>query len=101
MALIKNYEVILKGDRGNSLSVKQLEGQKLIILLCQNERPEYALVNGNCIATNMIAAIKEIPPAFTWKNGKLESIDEIRELTDEEKRVEAIFNSIQGKKLLN
>ena len=101
MPIIKRYEIILKGG-DNSIGVSQIDGQKLIILLCQNERPEFVLIDGSCIATNMIAAVREINyGCLKIKDSEIDDGKERRELTDDEARVETMFNRLQSKKLLN
>ena len=99
MPIIKRYEIILKGDKENFMVVDQLEGQKLIMLLMKANRPEYVVIGGNCISLLMIAAIKRFKTSV-YRDGIFHEYGENRELTDEEKRIEKMFDEIQGRKLM-
>lgn len=99
MPLIKQYEIFIKGDKNGFMVVDQLEGQKLIMLLCKPNRPEFVVLNGNCLSMNMIAAIKRIKNTV-WQDGMMFESGEKRELTQEEADVERMFDEIQNKKLL-
>lgn len=99
MPLIKRYEIFIKGDKDSFMTVDQLEGQKLIMLLCKPNRPEFVVINGNCLSLNMVAAIKRLRNSL-YQDGILIELGDKRELTEEEAEVERMFDEIQNKKLL-
>lgn len=99
MPIIKKYDIFVKGDKNEFMTVNQLEGQKIILLLCKANRPEYVVINGNCLSLNMISAIKQ-RDMRVWRDGIIHECGDKRELTEDEAKVEKLFNEIQGKKLM-